>query len=300
MSLGNSGKISAILLLTFASIYLMLDFLTPFSKSYTLGCVCLLVFFFFFLITMFWVNSSTFPSSFPAASSSLSNLLLNLHIKLFISVILFFIPFLKNILFLLIDLFGCTRSQLPHVGSLVAASRIQFPDQGSNLGPLHWEHSVLTTGPPGKSLFLILKCPQQFFPNLRLLLLGVLFFALIPSSFISQHTYFICALSFIQPFAGPPGFSVHGISQARILEWVAISSFRESSQPRDQTQVSCIAGRFFLTSATWEALLILYTAKNNASIIKTKIIPKSKFLEHLLCCLSLPEAQFSCALYPGL
>ena len=36
----------------------------------------------------------------------------------------------------------------------------------------------------------------------------------------------------------PPGFSVHGISQARILEWVAISYARESSQPRDQTCVS--------------------------------------------------------------
>ena len=34
------------------------------------------------------------------------------------------------------------------------------------------------------------------------------------------------------------------ILQARILEWVAISSSRESSQPRDRTQVSCIAGRF--------------------------------------------------------
>jgi len=43
----------------------------------------------------------------------------------------------------------------------------------------------------------------------------------------------------------PPGFSVHGIFQARILEWVAISSSRGSSQPRDQTQVSCTAGRFF-------------------------------------------------------
>ena len=32
----------------------------------------------------------------------------------------------------------------------------------------------------------------------------------------------------------PPGSSVHGISQARIMEWVAISSFRESSWPRDQ------------------------------------------------------------------
>ena len=43
----------------------------------------------------------------------------------------------------------------------------------------------------------------------------------------------------------PPGSSVHGILQARILEWVAISFSRGSSRPRDQTQVSCIAGRCF-------------------------------------------------------
>ena len=41
----------------------------------------------------------------------------------------------------------------------------------------------------------------------------------------------------------PPGSSVHGILQARILEWVAISFSRGSSQPRDQTHVSRIAGR---------------------------------------------------------
>jgi len=41
-----------------------------------------------------------------------------------------------------------------------------------------------------------------------------------------------------------PGFSVHGTLQARILEWVAISFSRGSSQPRNQTWVSCIAGRF--------------------------------------------------------
>ena len=41
----------------------------------------------------------------------------------------------------------------------------------------------------------------------------------------------------------PPGFSVHGILQARMLEWVAISFSRGSSQPRDRTQVSHIAGR---------------------------------------------------------
>ena len=50
----------------------------------------------------------------------------------------------------------------------------------------------------------------------------------------------------------PLGSSIHGIFQARVLEWVAISFSRGSSQPRDGTQVSCIAGRFF-TSVTREA-----------------------------------------------
>ena len=43
----------------------------------------------------------------------------------------------------------------------------------------------------------------------------------------------------------PTGTSVHGVLQARIQEWVAISFSRESSQPRDGTQLSCIAGRLF-------------------------------------------------------
>ena len=51
-----------------------------------------------------------------------------------------------------------------------------------------------------------------------------------------------------------PGSSVHGILQARILQWVAIPSSRGSSQPRDQTQVSCIAGRFFAIWATSQSL----------------------------------------------
>ena len=52
-----------------------------------------------------------------------------------------------------------------------------------------------------------------------------------------------------------PGSSVHGVLQARTLEWVAIPFFRGSSQPRDQTLVSCIAGRFFTIWATREASL---------------------------------------------
>ena len=43
---------------------------------------------------------------------------------------------------------------------------------------------------------------------------------------------------------GPVDYTVHGILQARRLEWVVIPFSRRSSQPRDQTQVSRIAGRF--------------------------------------------------------
>ena len=48
----------------------------------------------------------------------------------------------------------------------------------------------------------------------------------------------------------PPASSVRGILQARILEWVAIPFSRASSQPKDWTQFSCIAGRFFTIRAT--------------------------------------------------
>ena len=49
----------------------------------------------------------------------------------------------------------------------------------------------------------------------------------------------------------PPGSSVHGILQARRLEWVAMPFSRGSSQPRDQTQV-CIEGEFFTIGTTRE------------------------------------------------
>ena len=53
----------------------------------------------------------------------------------------------------------------------------------------------------------------------------------------------------LQPYGlcSPPGSSVQGILQAKILEWVAMPYSRGSSQPKDQTQVSCTAGRFFTT-----------------------------------------------------
>ena len=42
------------------------------------------------------------------------------------------------------------------MGSLVAACRIWFPEQGLDLGPLHWKRGFLATGPPGKSQPLLL------------------------------------------------------------------------------------------------------------------------------------------------
>ena len=50
-----------------------------------------------------------------------------------------------------------------------------------------------------------------------------------------------------------PGSFIHGIFQARVLEWIAISFSRGSSQPRDRTRVSCIAGRRFTIWAIREA-----------------------------------------------
>ena len=53
-----------------------------------------------------------------------------------------------------------------------------------------------------------------------------------------------------------PGSSVHGIFQVRILCWIAISYSRRSSQPRDQTRVSCIGRWILYHSTTWKAQYI--------------------------------------------
>ena len=70
-----------------------------------------------------------------------------------------------------------------------------------------------------------------------------------------------------------------GILQARILEWVAMPSSRRSSQPRDRTQVSCIAGRFFTSWATREA----QTGVGNLSLFQ-RIFPTQESNQGLLYC----------------
>ena len=70
-------------------------------------------------------------------------------------------------------------------------------------------------------------------------------FSVLSHSFVSDCDSMDCT---------PPGSSVCGISQARILEWVAIPFSRGSPWPSDRTQVSRIAGRFFTVWASREAL----------------------------------------------
>ena len=59
----------------------------------------------------------------------------------------------------------------------------------------------------------------------------------------------------------PPGSSVHGILQARILEWVAIPFSRGSSQAGDQTRVSCTTGRFMTVWATGKPICYYFYSK---------------------------------------
>ena len=65
----------------------------------------------------------------------------------------------------------------------------------------------------------------------------------------------------VLPNSWGPSSSVHEIFQARILEWVVISFSRVSSQPRDQTQVFCTAGRFFTDWATGKSSLKMLKKK---------------------------------------
>ena len=63
----------------------------------------------------------------------------------------------------------------------------------------------------------------------------------------------------------PSGFSVHGNSPARILQWIAIPFSRGSSQPRDRTLVSCTAGRFY-TILSYRKFLLLYSLFQAATL----------------------------------
>ena len=88
-----------------------------------------------------------------------------------------------------------------------------------------------------------------------------------------SHCAQLCATLCHPTHCSPSGSSVHGVSRERILEWVAISYGRGSSRLGGQTQVSCIAGRFFTDGATWEAYLSLESESVTCQLCHTLCYP---------------------------
>ena len=104
----------------------------------------------------------------------------------------------------------------------------------------------------------------------------------------------------------PPGSSVHGVLQARILEWVAISFSRGSSWPRDWTWVSRIAGRFFNHLSHQEAPITslrgsnkINSHMNSSQIFKNKLKKKPTMDYSRVCMCMLSHAQPSGLQPPG-
>ena len=102
-----------------------------------------------------------------------------------------------------------------------------------------------------------------------------------------------------------PGSSVHGILQARILEWVAISSSRGSSWPRNPTRVSCIGRQILYNCTTWETQRVVMrtikcrekTAGNSGHSRKIKVkqpgVGRKGHNEHGLCFWRLWQGPYS-------
>ena len=74
-----------------------------------------------------------------------------------------------------------------------------------------------------------------------------------------------------------PGSAVYGIFQAIVLEWIAVSFSRESSQPRAWTWVSCIVDRHFTIWATWEVHFFFFCGqvgiKLNSALMLSAVCP---------------------------
>ena len=93
-----------------------------------------------------------------------------------------------------------------------------------------------------------------------------------------------------------PHSSVHGILQARILEWFAMPSSRRSSRPRDRTQLSCTAGRLFTTEPPYTSVKYVYV-NPNFPINSTFLSPLGvhTFVPHI--CVSIYALQIRSSIY---
>ena len=128
---------------------------------------------------------------------------------------------------------------LTHKGSPISDIKLGLP---SKIFPQHWNHQYHSC--------IILKQNLLFF--FQLLVVDTVKFMIwsYKSSYIWKWKWKSLSCCGLCDFMD---YTVHRILQARMLEWVAFPFSRGSSQPRDQTQVSHVAGRFFTRWATREA-----------------------------------------------
>ena len=129
---------------------------------------------------------------------------------------------------------------------------------------LRWLRIHLQCGKPGFYPWVGIEEPGRL-QSMRLQRVGHDWVTKYTAQHIHIHVYIVVvkSLSHVGLFHDPmgsslPGPSVHGISQARILEWVAISISKGSSWPRDWTCISCIAGRFFSSEPPGKLLIYIY------------------------------------------
>jgi len=89
----------------------------------------------------------------------------------------------------------------------------------------------------------------------------------------------------------PIDYTIHGILQARILEWVAVLFSRGSSQLRDWTKVFCITGRFFIVWVTREAFFLILFFLQWCQLRNLALLPLCLCLQGLLP--ALVQAQWT-------
>ena len=99
---------------------------------------------------------------------------------------------------------------------------------------------------------------------------------------VGMHTQSLSCPTLCHPIdCNPPGSSVHGISQTRITEWVAISSSKGSSQSGDWTWISCLAGGFLTTEPVLKSTLSLLHGWSTWTFAKLTVLVGLVFSPHL-------------------
>ena len=129
----------------------------------------------------------------------------------------------------------------PSISHLVAISVIR------------WTVRAITVLVFKSPLFYLMRVPKHEGSNAGNSIILLLCLIVVVVVLVAQSCLTLCDPT----DSNPPGSSVYGILQARILEWIATPFSRGSSQPREWTWVSCVAGRLFYRLSHKEDLLCL-------------------------------------------